>query len=88
MNDEKLPSFETYDMSLGYRFHNFGPVKHPQLQLNLVNLDDHKFLTGINSTQFNARTVRGVYGTSIAGSAPSYLVGGGFAAIFAVSAGF
>ncbi|GBQ29668.1 TonB-dependent receptor [Gluconacetobacter azotocaptans DSM 13594] len=86
MNDEKLPGYKTVDMSLGYRFPNVGPVKAPKLQLNLVNLTNNHYLAGIYSTQFNAKTTRAVNGTMVSGSAPLYIVGSGFAAMFSVSA--
>ena len=88
INDEKMKSYLTSDVTLGYRLGNISYVKHPTFQLNLTNLDDHKYLTGVNSTQYNAKTVKGEYGTTIAGSSPTYLVGGGFAAVVGFSAGF
>jgi len=88
MNDEKMPDFFTADLSLGYRFHDMWHLKHPTFQFNLININNHKFLTGINSTTFNARATRGIYGTTIAGSTPTYFVGSGRAAIGSVTVGF
>ena len=54
-------------------------------------------MPGLNSAAYDDTSVAdcrsldlavGRYGTVIAGSSPSYLVGGGFAALFTASAGF
>lgn len=86
MNDEKLPGFKTVDMTLGYRLPKIGPVKAPKIQLNLVNLTNNHYLSGIYSTQFNAKSARAMNGSTIAGSAPLYIIGAGFTAMFSFSA--
>lgn len=88
MNDQKMPAFYTTDLTLGYRMPNIWHLQHPTFQLNLVNLNNNKYLTGINSTTFNAVSTTGIYGTTIAGSSPTYLVGSGRAAIGSITLGF
>ena len=88
MNDEALPAYYEMGGTVGLRFHDIGFAKAPTVQLNLINLTNNQFLSGINSLTTNAKTARGVYGTSIAGSAPSYFIGEGFAAIATVKTAF
>ncbi|WP_264996428.1 hypothetical protein, partial [Kozakia baliensis] len=65
-----------------------GFLRSPQIQANFINIGDANYLSGIYTARPNARTTRGIYGTSIAGAAPSYYLGGGFAAVVSVSTGF
>ncbi|GBQ87619.1 TonB-dependent receptor [Acetobacter nitrogenifigens DSM 23921 = NBRC 105050] len=88
MNDQHIPGYETANMTLGYRFKTVGPAKHPQIQLNLINIGNEKYLSGAYGVTPNARTTRGVYGTSLSGSSPTYYVGAGFAAVVSLSSGF
>ncbi|WP_240993584.1 TonB-dependent receptor [Asaia bogorensis] len=88
MNDEKIPAFATANLSLGYRFRQFNALRTPQIQLNLINLGRSGYLSGVNGVSLNRRATRGVYGTMIAGKAPTYFVGGGFAGVVALSSGF
>ncbi|NPD67188.1 TonB-dependent receptor [Lichenicola cladoniae] len=88
MNDEKIPAFYEMGAAVGVRLPDIGPAKTPTLQLNLVNLTDNKFLSGINSVSTNALSTVGKFGTTIGGSAPSYFIGEGFAAIATVKVGF
>lgn len=88
MNDERIPGFMTANLSMGYRLRQVGFARSPQIQLNLINLGQSGYLSGVNSVSANARTTQGVYGTTIAGKAPTYFVGGGFAGVVSVSTGF
>ncbi|NHO33175.1 TonB-dependent receptor [Acetobacter fallax] len=87
MNDEKMPAYLTSDITLGYRMKSFGRIKHPQIQLNLMNIGDNHYLSGSSYTS-NAQAQKQTNGTVVAGSAPTYLVGGNFAAMVSVSTGF
>ncbi|WP_342627967.1 TonB-dependent receptor [Nguyenibacter vanlangensis] len=87
MNDQKMPSYETANMTLGYRFHSVGFARHPQIQMNIVNIGAENYLSGIQSVTANAHPVV-VGGHTIAGAAPLYLVGGGIAVIGSVSTAF
>lgn len=88
MNDESIPSYITSDLTIGYRMKSIGPAQHPQIQLNLTNIGDSHYLAMAGSTTANARTTRGIYGSSIAGSSPIYLIGAPFGAYVSVSTGF
>jgi iron complex outermembrane receptor protein len=88
MNDQSIPAYVVSDVTLGYRLPSIGPARHPQIQLNLVNIGDNNYLSGVAGVSGNAATTKGVYGTTLAGGSPSYFVGGGFAALVSVSSGF
>ena len=88
MNDEHIPAFYEMGGAVGIRLPDIGPAKAPTLQLNLINLTDNKFLSGINSITGNAQNTVGKFGNVIQGAAPTYLVGEGFAAIGTVKVGF
>lgn len=87
MNDESIPSYETFNVNIGYRFKNMWLAKHPQIQLNLLNIGNSGYLSGTSSIKTNAHTMV-VNGHSVAGSAPQYYVGGGFAGVLSFSTGF
>ena len=88
MDDESIPSFETFNLNFGYRFHNYMYLKHPQIQLNLMNIGNNGFLSGVSGLSTNAKATKGVYGSTIAGSSPTYFVGGGFAGVLSFTTGF
>jgi len=88
MNDEKVPSYVTSDLALGYRLPNYGFAKHPQIQLNFMNLGDNHYLSGSGSYTSNAHAQTATNGTVIAGSAPVYLVAGTFSMMASISTGF
>jgi iron complex outermembrane receptor protein len=88
VNDERIPGHGELDAAIGYRFAGEGPVSHPEIRLNLLNLTDEKVLSGVASTSTNANTVVGLHGTVIAGAPPTYYIGPGFAASVTVTAGF
>mgnify|MGYP000908329747 CR=1 FL=1 len=88
MNDQKIPSYMTANVTLGYRFPSYHFVKHPQIQLNLINLGNSGYLSGASSLVGNAKATKGIYGSTIAAQTPLYYVGGGFAGVVSVTAGF
>lgn len=88
MNDERLASFTTTNITIGYRLKKISFAKTPQIQLNLLNLGQSGYLSGVNSVSFNAKSAKGVFGTAITGKAPTYFVGGGFAGVVSLSTGF
>ena len=87
-NDERIAAHTQADLALGVRLPSFGPASHPQLRLNLVNVTDNAFLSSVANPTTNAHDTVGRYGTPVAGSAPTYLIGGGFAAVLTASSGF
>lgn len=88
MNDEKISGFATANLSLGYRLQKTTRLKTPQIQLNLINLGRSGYLSGVSGVTLNRNATRGVFGTTIAGKAPTYFVGGGFAGVVSLSSGF
>ena len=87
-DDERSPDHTQADIALGVRLPSIRFVQHPQLRLNLVNVTDSAFLSGVANPTTNAQNTLGRYGTLIAGQSPTYFVGGGFAALLTASAGF
>ncbi|MBS4074696.1 TonB-dependent receptor [Ameyamaea chiangmaiensis] len=88
MNDNAIPQYLTNSVNIGYRFGNLGFMKSPQIQLNMSNLTNAKFRSGVYTFQNNANAVRGVYGSSISGSAPVYYLQTPFTAVVTLSTGF
>ncbi|MCQ8277310.1 TonB-dependent receptor [Acetobacteraceae bacterium KSS8] len=78
MNDESMPWYITNSVYGGYRFHSFGRFKSPQIQINTGNLTGATYRTGVYTVQNNAQTTKGVFGSTIAGSAPAYYLQPGF----------
>lgn len=75
MNDERIPGHKQVDLMLGARTHDIGFFKKPNIRLNIVNLGDTHYLSGVYSTG-------AVAGTS------NYYVAPSFACLATVSTGF
>jgi len=88
MDDEKIPGYAQLDASIGYEFSDWSYARHPSIRVNLLNLTDRKVLSGVATTTTNAGDVTGLRGGTIAGTAPTYYIGAGFAASVTISAGF
>jgi iron complex outermembrane receptor protein len=88
MNDEKIPSYVTGDATVGYRFPSFSGLRKPELRLNILNVGNVKYLSGIYSATTNAKATRGINGTTIAATAPSYLIANPLAVMLTFSAAF
>lgn len=90
MNDQEIPSYTTVDAGLGYRFSlgSDSVFTKPELRLNLMNLGNRKYLSGVNSPTTNAVATVATNGKTIAASQPSYLVGNTFAAMLSFAVGF
>jgi hypothetical protein len=87
-DDERIPSHTQADATIGLHLPKTVFIKKPELRLNLINLTDAKFLSGIASVTPTASGAVGVHGTQIAGAAPTYYIGTGFAAIVTLSSSF
>ena len=87
-DDEHIPDHTQADVALGVRLPSIRAAQHPELRLNLVNVTDSAFLSAVANPTTNARDTLGRYGTTIAGASPTYLIGGGFAALLTASCGF
>ncbi|GBR08650.1 TonB-dependent receptor [Gluconacetobacter liquefaciens NRIC 0522] len=88
MNDSAIPQYITNNIAIGYRLKTSGVIKSPEIQLNLQNLTGAKFRSGIYGIANALQTTRGVYGSTIAGSQPSYYLQTPFSAMVTISAGF
>ena len=87
-NDEKIPSHTQADATLGVRLPSVGFIEKPEMRLNIVNLTDAKFLSGIAAVQPNAHDTITTHAIPVAGLAPTYFVGPGFAAILTLASAF
>lgn len=88
MNDEKMPGYVVANTTLGYRIApKLGIFKHPQIQLNMQNMGGNNYLSGIAGVTANARSYKGIYGTTISGSSPNYNVGSNFGIMASISTG-
>jgi hypothetical protein len=89
MDDQKIPSHSQADLSIGYRFPKIGLAGRPELKLNLINLADANFLSGVATPTANALPAIGKYGSLIPAAAPPlYYIGGGFAAMITAQQAF
>jgi hypothetical protein len=87
-DDQKMPGYATADFTIGYRFPKIGFNGRPELRLNIINLTDNNYLSGVASPSTNALTTVAKYGTVQPGNLPTYYVGGGFAAIITARQAF
>ena len=88
MNDERMPSHVTGNLALGYRMNDVSVLHRPEFRMNFINITNQHYLSGVADPTMNAHDTQGRYGTTIAGQAPDYYIGGGFAALFTASTGF
>jgi len=88
MDDETIPAYVTMDMALGYRFPSIGLKGRPEIKLNLINLNEGNYLSGVATPTINANTVIGRYGTALAGSSPTYYLSAGFTALLTLRQAF
>ncbi|HSI56897.1 MAG TPA: TonB-dependent receptor [Ideonella sp.] len=90
MNDQQIPAYTTVDIGVGYRFSapaSSGFTK-PELRLNLMNVGDRKYLSGVNSVTTNSVATTGINGKTIAASQPTYLVANPLSAMLTFAVGF
>jgi outer membrane receptor protein involved in Fe transport len=87
MNDERIPSYATTDLGVGYRLPNVGLRARPELKLNFINMGGDYLASVANPTN-NARDTVGIHGTLIAGSAPTYYLSSGLAVLFTAKQDF
>lgn len=87
-NDEKIPSYTTVDAAVGFRFPSTSFLKKPEIRLNMLNLLDRHYLSGVYSATTNSKTSTELNGSQVAGSAPTYLVGSGITAMVTFATAF
>jgi iron complex outermembrane receptor protein len=88
MNDESIPEYATVDVGIGYRLPKIGLKARPEVKLNVINIGDNTYLSGVANPTLNARDTVGRYGTLIAGSSPTYYLSGGLAVLFTAKQAF
>ncbi|HZU63943.1 MAG TPA: TonB-dependent receptor [Novosphingobium sp.] len=90
MNDEHIAAYATLDLSVGVHLagHGTGEAPHTDLRLNFLNVTNPHVLSGVAGLSTNARDTTGLNGTVIAGSAPTYYIGGGAAVVASLSRQF
>lgn len=88
MNDQHIPGYVKMDITVGYRFKTLGFLQAPNIKLNLTNITNNHYLGFPTSPTTNATAQRGIFGNTIKGTAPTYMIAAPFAAIGSVSAGF
>jgi len=88
MNDQKMPAYATADFTVGYRFPKLGLKGRPELRLNIINLTNANYLSGIASPGTNLNGMYAKYGTYVPGNAPTYFIGGGIAGIVTLRQAF
>jgi outer membrane receptor protein involved in Fe transport len=88
MDDEKIPSYTTANLAVGYRLPNIGLRARPEFKLNFVNLGGADYLSGVATPTANAKTTTALNGTQISGSPPDYYLAGGFAVLFTATQAF
>ena len=89
MNDASIDPYVQADLTAGYRLHDIGPAKNLEFRLNIVNLANNHYLSGVYSVKSNANATPGVLGSTIAAAgSPSYYVSTAFMAMGTITAGF
>jgi iron complex outermembrane receptor protein len=51
-NDQSFPGVTTFDLGLGYRFENVGPLKGAKISLNVTNLTNKRYASNFDSSVF------------------------------------
>jgi iron complex outermembrane recepter protein len=88
MNDQRMPSYNTVDLALGYRLPDYKALSKPVIRLNLTNLADKSYISSVASVTTNAVATHGVNGTAIAGGTPLYYIGAPLAVMLTLSSNF
>jgi len=88
MNQESMPSYLHNDFTFAYTLPDWGMLHNSKIQLNISNIGDARFRSGVNYTPLNAMSTIGTQGGVIGGSSPTYYVEPVFAAILSLSMNF
>ncbi|MBB3173073.1 iron complex outermembrane receptor protein [Endobacter medicaginis] len=87
VNDQSIPGYAIGNVGVGYRLGDIGPARAPQIQLNILNVTDNKYLAA-GGGAYNAKPVKGLFGSTINPGTPLYTVGGGFGLVVSIASGF
>ena len=88
MNEESMPSYLHNDFTFAYALPDWSMLHNTKLQLNISNIGNGLFRTGVNYAPLNAATTIGTLGGTIGSSTPTYYVEPSFAAAFSLSTAF
>jgi hypothetical protein len=88
LDDQTIPAYVTMDVAVGYRFPPVGLKGRPEIKLNLININEGDYLSGVATPTTNANAVSGRFGTLIPGSAPTYYLSAGFTALVTLRQAF
>ncbi len=88
INDESIPAYVTLDTGIGYRLPSIGLKSRPELKLNLINLNEGDYLSGVATPTTNALPAVARNGTVVPGAAPAYYLSAGFTALASLRQNF
>jgi len=88
MDEESMPSYITNDFTFAYDMPDWGFLHDSKIQLNISNIGNSLYRTGVYYAPLNAQNTIGTSGGVIPGNSPSYYVVPSFAAVVGVSTSF
>ena len=88
MNDETIPSIDTVDAGMGYKFHDVGFLKSPAIRFSITNIGDKPYISTLSAAAPNAVATRGVNGTLLPAGTPTYYIAAPRAALVTISTDF
>lgn len=75
MNDERMPAYSSFDMSVGYRLPEQLIGKESSIRISATNLGNKPQLATFASAQTNSVATTGIKGTTIPGRTVTYWLG-------------
>ena len=88
MNDQAIPSMSTFDLGMGYKFRELGPLKGTAIRLTVTNIGNKPYISTLSAAQPNAIATTGVNGTPLPAAAPTYYIAAPRAALLTISTDF
>jgi iron complex outermembrane receptor protein len=88
MNEQAMPSYFNNDFTFAYKLPSWSYLHDTRLKLNISNIGNALYRTGIYFAPLNAENTIGLKGGVIGGSTPSYYVSPSFAAVVSLSTEF
>jgi len=88
MNDEAIPSMSTFDLGMGYKFKELGPLKGTAIRLTVTNIGNKNYISTLSAAQPNAVATTGINGTAMPAAAPTYYIAAQRAALVTISTAF
>lgn len=88
MNDQVMPSYTTFDLGMGYKFPEFGPLSKSAIRLSVTNLGNKSYIASRATVATNAVPTTALNGATVAAGTPLYYVGAPRAAMLTLSTNF